>query len=86
MKGSCLFVGFAAETDDVLESARRKRLDKGMDLVVANDVSQPDAGFAVDTNRVTLIDSDHEEELPLLSKRDVADRIWKRVESLRIGV
>lgn len=84
-KGSRLFVGFAAETGNLLDEARRKRADKGLDLMVANDVSQPGAGFEVDTNRVTLIDDAREEELPLLSKHDVANRIWERVESLRNG-
>ena len=50
-----MLVGFAAETHDVVERARAKRLRKGIDLIVANDVSRADAGFEVDTNAVTLI-------------------------------
>jgi phosphopantothenoylcysteine decarboxylase / phosphopantothenate---cysteine ligase len=76
LKGARLFVGFAAETGDPQAEARRKLADKGLDLIVANDVSQPDAGFAVDTNRVTLIPRTGEAHaLPLLSKREVAERI-----------
>jgi phosphopantothenoylcysteine decarboxylase / phosphopantothenate---cysteine ligase len=75
-------VGFAAETDDVLANARRKLQEKRLSLVVANDVSKPDAGFGADTNRVTLIDSEGAEELPRLSKAEVAQRILDRVQAL----
>ena len=67
-----LLVGFAAETTDVVASARRKQREKGVDLVVANDVSRTDAGFEVDTNEVTLVSADGEETLPLQS--EVGDR------------
>jgi phosphopantothenoylcysteine decarboxylase/phosphopantothenate--cysteine ligase len=71
-----IFVGFAAETGDPRAEGLRKLTEKGLDLLVANDVSLPDAGFAVDTNRVTLLTRDGvEQTLPLLSKHDVADRI-----------
>ena len=71
-----IFVGFAAETGDPRPEGRRKLTEKGLDLLVANDVSQPDAGFAVDTNRVTLLTRDGgEQALPLLPKPDVAERI-----------
>jgi phosphopantothenoylcysteine decarboxylase/phosphopantothenate--cysteine ligase len=80
------FVGFAAETGDPRAEGRRKLAAKGLDLLVANDVSQPDAGFAVDTNRVTLLAADGTEEtLPLLSKREVADRIVAWIERARRG-
>ncbi len=83
-KGDRLFVGFAAETGDPLAEARRKLAAKGLDLMVANDVSQPDAGFAVDTNRVVLLPRDGAPEaLPLLSKRDVAERIVDWIERAR---
>lgn len=82
-KGERLFVGFAAETGDPRPEGRRKLADKGLDLLVANDVSQADAGFAVDTNRVTLIPRHgNEETLPLLSKREVAELIMAWVEKM----
>jgi phosphopantothenoylcysteine decarboxylase/phosphopantothenate--cysteine ligase len=77
-----VFVGFAAETGDPLAEAVRKLSDKGLDLMVANDVSRPDAGFAVDTNRVTLLTpGGGVAALPLLSKQVVADRILDWLES-----
>jgi phosphopantothenoylcysteine decarboxylase/phosphopantothenate--cysteine ligase len=77
-KGNRIFVGFAAETRDVLAEARRKLAEKGLDLIVANDVSRPDSGFDVDTNQVTLLSADGQcQELPLLSKDAVAERIIK---------
>jgi len=76
-----VFVGFAAETGDPRPEGRRKLAEKGLDLLVANDVSQPDAGFAADTNRVILLTRDGgEQALPLLSKQDVAERIVAWVE------
>ncbi|MDD5704848.1 MAG: phosphopantothenoylcysteine decarboxylase [Kiritimatiellae bacterium] len=82
LKGARIFVGFAAETGDPLPEARRKLVDKGLDLIVANDVSQPDAGFAADTNRVTLLGSDGATEtLPLMRKAEVAARIVAWVEA-----
>ena len=72
-------VGFAAETQNVLANARRKLEEKGLALIVANDVTDPDSGFGVDTNRVTLIDASGDEELPLLSKYEVAHRVLDRV-------
>lgn len=82
-KKSCqVLVGFAAETDGVLENARAKLDRKNCDLIVANDVSRSDAGFGVDTNVVTLIDRDGAVELPKLTKREVADAILDRVQKL----
>ncbi len=77
-------VAFAAETRDLIENARKKPLAHGrLDLICANDVSAADAGFAVDTNRVTILDRDGGvEELPLMSKYDVAQRILDRVTTL----
>jgi phosphopantothenoylcysteine decarboxylase/phosphopantothenate--cysteine ligase len=82
-KGRRFVIGFAAETDRVLENARAKRAAKNADLLVANDVSRPDSGFASDHNAAVLIDSEAETELPLMSKRALADRIWDRVLVLR---
>ena len=77
-----LFVGFAAETNDVLAHARQKLERKRLDLIVANEVTRPGAGFDVDTNIVTLISREDMRELPILSKREVADRILDRVLEL----
>jgi len=75
-KEARLFVGFAAETGDPLAEAQRKLAAKGLDLIVANDVTQPDAGFAVDTNRVTFISAtEPPADLPLQSKLDVGRAI-----------
>ncbi|HEY0192238.1 MAG TPA: bifunctional phosphopantothenoylcysteine decarboxylase/phosphopantothenate--cysteine ligase CoaBC [Kofleriaceae bacterium] len=74
-----LLVGFAAETQDVLANAQAKLASKRCDLVVANDVSEPGAGFAVDTNRVTVVDAAGATELPAGTKAAVAHRILDRV-------
>jgi phosphopantothenoylcysteine decarboxylase/phosphopantothenate--cysteine ligase len=77
-------VGFAAETQDAVSYARQKLERKRLDLVVVNNVSEPDAGFAVDTNRVTFLDRcGREQALPLLSKQEVAERILDQVLRLR---
>jgi phosphopantothenoylcysteine decarboxylase/phosphopantothenate--cysteine ligase len=73
-------VGFAAETENLLRNAQSKLERKSLTLVVANDVSAADAGFAVDTNRVMLLGADGASEiLPLMSKADVAERLIERV-------
>lgn len=77
-----LVAGFAAETENLLANAQAKLRAKQLDLLVANDVSAVDAGFGVDTNRVTLLDARGAEELPLLSKADVAARVVERVIQL----
>ena len=83
LSGAFVKVGFAAETEDLLANARDKIGRKGLDLIAANDVTGHDAGFATDTNRITLIDASGEiEELPLLSKYDAAHRILDRVAAL----
>ena len=76
-------VGFAAETGSV-EQAVEKASSKGVDLLVANDVTQPDAGFGVDTNRVTIIRSDGDSDAwPVMSKRQVAARLWDLIAEER---
>ena len=76
-------VGFAAETQDLLENARKKLYEKRLDLICANDVSAKDAGFAVDTNRVTILDREGgSEDVPLMTKYEVAHRILDRVVPL----
>jgi phosphopantothenoylcysteine decarboxylase / phosphopantothenate---cysteine ligase len=77
-----VLVGFAAETGDLLRKARAKRARKNVDLIVANDVTTPGAGFEVETNAVTIISADQEQTLPLQSKARVAEAILDRVEQL----
>jgi phosphopantothenoylcysteine decarboxylase/phosphopantothenate--cysteine ligase len=77
-----VLVGFAAETGDLLPKARDKRARKNVDLIVANDVTAPGAGFDVETNAVSIIGADREETLPVQSKARVADAILDRVEQL----
>lgn len=83
LKGKRVFVGFAAETQNVVEEALRKAGQKGVDLIVANDVSQADSGFAADTNRVTLAYPDgRSEDWPLLGKHELSLRLIKLIEAL----
>jgi phosphopantothenoylcysteine decarboxylase/phosphopantothenate--cysteine ligase len=78
-----VLVGFAAETEDLVANARKKLERKNLDLMVANDVGQPGAGFDGDTNIVKILDAQGGvEELPLQAKRSVADRILDRVVGL----
>ena len=77
-----VLIGFAAQTGDPVPAAREKRKAKRVDLIVANDVSAPGAGFDVTTNQVTLVGADRTEPLALMSKADVAKAILDRVESL----
>jgi phosphopantothenoylcysteine decarboxylase/phosphopantothenate--cysteine ligase len=77
-----VLVGFAAETDDVLRKARDKRTRKRVDAIVANDVSQSDRGFEVDTNAVTVVTADGEDAVPLQSKDRVAAVILDNAERL----
>jgi len=80
VKGALLKVGFSAETEDLIENARQKLQSKNLDFMVANDVTAAGSGFAVDTNRVTLIDKQgNTEDLPLMTKREVADRVLDKV-------
>jgi len=72
-------IGFAAESDNLVENAKRKLESKALDLIVANDITASGSGFGAESNRCILIDSNGREELPLLPKRDVADRILDRV-------
>ncbi len=82
--GPAVLVGFAAETQDVVASARRKLEQKHVDLIVANDVSRSDAGFDVDMNEVTLVSQGEAESVPLQSKARIAAAILDRVEQLLI--
>ena len=82
-KGGRFLVGFAAETNAVVENARKKRAEKRLDLMVANDVSGEGAGFESERNAATLIDELGEVVAPLSSKRELAERIWDRVAEIR---
>ncbi len=83
-KGDISLVGFAAETTDHIANARDKMKDKNLDLVVVNDVSREDRGFAADSNEVRMIDrKGNEEAVPLMSKEGVADRILDKIKGLR---
>jgi len=83
-KGARLLIGFAAETEDLEANARAKLKRKGLDLIVANDVTQEGAGFEVDTNIVTLIGSDgRSQSHPQMSKDAVADLILDRIVAIR---
>ena len=78
--GNLIKVGFAAETEDVIENAHGKLVDKGLDLIAANDVTSADSGFASDTNRVALLDRNGGvTELGLLTKYEVGHRILDKV-------
>jgi phosphopantothenoylcysteine decarboxylase / phosphopantothenate---cysteine ligase len=83
-RGERLLIGFAAETEHVAEHARRKLKEKAVDLIVANDVTAPGAGFDHDTNIVTIFHNDgREQSLPKLAKIQVAHRILDEVVELR---
>jgi len=83
VKGNFLRVGFAAESEDMVANARQKLEKKQLDIIVANDITAADSGFGVDTNKVTLIDKQGKvDSLPLLTKREVADRILDKVVEL----
>jgi phosphopantothenoylcysteine decarboxylase/phosphopantothenate--cysteine ligase len=76
-------VGFAAESEDLIENAQEKLKEKKLDLIAANDIRAPDSGFGVDTNRVTLLSADGETEpLSLMTKFEVAQEIVARVISI----
>lgn len=82
-KGSKLLVGFAVETENELESATRKLKEKNLDLIALNNPLDKGAGFGVDTNIVMLIDKNgNTEKLPLMSKKEVADKILEKVISM----
>ena len=83
-KGKRLLIGFAAETDDLLENAARKLRDKNLDLIVANDVTEAGAGFDVDTNVVRFLFADGSREaLPQMSKDEVAHALLDRIKRLK---
>jgi phosphopantothenoylcysteine decarboxylase/phosphopantothenate--cysteine ligase len=82
-KTSQVIVGFAAETENVLENARKKLASKSLDAIVVNDVSREGVGFDSDRNAVTIITHDEVVEVPETSKWDVAQRVLDQVVKLR---
>ena len=79
-------VGFALETDEVLQNGAAKLEAKSLDLIVTNDAREPGAGFSVDTNRVTMLARDGTRtDLPLMPKTEVADAILDRIVELLDG-
>ncbi|MGQ9546096.1 MAG: bifunctional phosphopantothenoylcysteine decarboxylase/phosphopantothenate--cysteine ligase CoaBC [Dehalococcoidia bacterium] len=82
-RGNFIRVGFAAESSNLVKNAQRKLDEKNLDLIVANDITASDSGFDADTNRVTIIDRKGKmESLPLMTKREVADRVLDRVAAV----
>ena len=85
-KGDRIVVGFSMESDHLLEHARKKLVEKGMDFIVANDVTEPGAGFRGDTNVISILDREGGVEVfPLMDKMDVAGVILDRVRKMREG-
>jgi len=81
--GNLVKVGFAAESEEMVENAKKKLKEKGLDLIVANDITSADSGFGVDTNRVAIIDREgNVEQLPLMLKSEVAQRVLDKVAAL----
>jgi len=86
VKGDILKIGFSAETENLIENTIKKLHDKNCDLFVANDVTKAGSGFDADNNKVTIIDKHGDiEDLPLMSKRDVAEKVLDRVAELFKG-
>ncbi|MFH1090185.1 MAG: bifunctional phosphopantothenoylcysteine decarboxylase/phosphopantothenate--cysteine ligase CoaBC [Pseudomonadota bacterium] len=82
-KGDKILVGFAAESENLIENAKKKLEAKNLDLIVANQIGPPDQSFGAATNRVWIIDRlGRIEEIPLADKEDIADRIWDRTAAL----
>jgi phosphopantothenoylcysteine decarboxylase/phosphopantothenate--cysteine ligase len=79
-----LVIGFAAETENVLNNAREKLRKKDLDAIVANDVSREDAGFDSTTNKITILTHDSDPvDLPMMSKNEAADQILDVIVRLR---
>ncbi len=83
MRNRPLLIGFAAETGNRLDRARKKLIEKGADIIVFNDVTSAGSGFDVDTNKITIIERDRETALPLMTKEEAAEAILDRVSDLR---
>ena len=81
-KGERCVIGFAAETDNVVEYAERKLARKGCDAIIANDVSRADSGFGTDTNKAWIVSTTGTQELPVLTKPQLADTILDLLQNL----
>ena len=81
-KGERCVIGFAAETDNVVEYAQRKLARKGCDAIIANDVSRADSGFGTDTNKAWIVSTTGTQELPVLTKPQLADTILDLLQNL----
>ena len=81
-KKNRILVGFAAETENLIDNSRRKMEEKNLDLIVANDVTAPQAGFGKDTNIAWLVDGEKAEELPVMSKFELANRILDKIKEI----
>jgi phosphopantothenoylcysteine decarboxylase/phosphopantothenate--cysteine ligase len=80
VKGNFIKVGFAAESSNLMANAKQKLKQKGLDFIVANDITASNSGFGADSNRVTIIDREGKiDSLPLMAKREVAERVLDRV-------
>jgi hypothetical protein len=87
VKGNFIKVGFAAESSNLLINAKQKLRQKDLDLIVANDITASDSGFGADMNQVTIIDRTGKiDSLPLLPKREVADKVLDRVVEFLEGI
>jgi phosphopantothenoylcysteine decarboxylase/phosphopantothenate--cysteine ligase len=83
VKGSFIRIGFAAESENLIANAKDKLKKKKLDLIIANDITLPDSGIGADDNQVAILDADDNvEELPLLPKREVADKILDKLVTL----
>jgi phosphopantothenoylcysteine decarboxylase/phosphopantothenate--cysteine ligase len=83
VSGNFVRIGFAAESHDLIENAKGKLNNKKLDLIVGNDITATDSGIGSDNNRVVIIDRNgNAEELPLLPKREVADKILDRLAAI----
>ena len=81
-KGDRRVIGFAAETDNVVEYAERKLARKGCDAIIANDVSRGDSGFGTDTNKAWIVSKAGAQELPVLTKPQLADTILDLLQNV----
>jgi len=85
-KGDRILVGFAMESENLIENAKAKLTAKNMDMIIANDLTQEGAGFQTDTNIIKILDRDGGiEALPLMDKGDVANRILDRICAMRVA-
>jgi len=83
-KGDRIIVGFSAETDNIIENGKKKLIEKNLDMIVINDITAPGAGFDADTNAVTILDRQGRVmEIPLMSKIEVAERIFDTILELK---